>query len=226
MKKTPNPLRAQGKEKKMNRKAKSLLRRGVLAAMLALVSAMALSASASAAPAWKFAGESLTGSETILGGAIESGMTIPGLTTKCENFLYKLTIKNKEGTGEGSVTEVPLYNCHTDSPYCFVKSIESQELPWASKLVTVTGTHYITISGVKVKIVYSGPLCALNGVTVTVTGSAGGSINNETESATFSKATLEATKTELKAMGQKIEWNGVFPTEAFEWHREQALTVG
>ena len=32
--------------------------------------------------------------EMVLGGAIESSMTIPGLTTKCENFLYKLTIKN------------------------------------------------------------------------------------------------------------------------------------
>ncbi len=209
----------------MNRKAKSLLRRGVLAAMLALVASMALSTSASAAPAWKFANESLTGSETILGGAVESGMTIPGLTTKCENFLYKLTIKNKEGTGEGSVTELPLYNCHTDSPYCFVKTIEAKELPWASKLTKVSTTNYIIIEAVKVKIVYSGELCVLNGTTVTVTGSAGGSIDNATESATFSKATLEATKTELKAMGQKIEWNGVFPTEAFEWHREQALTV-
>jgi len=227
MKKTPNPLRAQGKDETMNRKAKSVLRRGVFAAMLALLASMALAASASAAPAWNFAGKALTESEseTILGGALESSMTIPGLTTKCENFLYKLTIKNKSGTGEGSVTEVPLYNCSTNSKYCTVAAIAAEALPWASKLTTISTTNYIIIEGVKVAILYGGELCVLNETTVTVTGKAGGSINNETETATFSKATLEATKTELKALNQKIEWNGVFPTEAFEWHREQALTV-
>jgi hypothetical protein len=59
---------------------------------------------------------------------------------------------------------------------------------------------------------------------VTVTGFAGGSIDSATESATFS-TTLSATQTELKALGQKIKWNGVFPTEAFQWNREQARSV-
>ena len=104
-------------------------------------------------------------------------------------------------------------------------AIAAEALPWASKLTTISTTNYIIIEGVKVAILYGGELCVLNETTVTVTGKAGGSINNETETATFSKATLEATKTELKALNQKIEWNGVFPTEAFEWHREQALTV-
>lgn len=209
----------------MKRKANSVLRRGVFAALVASVATLALAANASAGPAWKFAGESLTESETILGGAVESSLTIPGLTTKCENFLYKLTIKNKEGTGEGSVTEVPLYNCYTDSPYCTVKTITVETLPWAAKLKTISTKNYIIIEGVKVAILYAGESCVLKGTTVKVTGSAGGEINNETESATFNKATLEASGTELKAFSQKIEWNGVFPTEAFEWHREQALTV-
>ena len=51
---------------------------------------------------------------------------------------------------------------------------------------------------------------------VTVTGSAGGSIDNAKETATFNSSTLSASKTELKALSQKIEWNGVFPTEAFQ----------
>ena len=60
-------------------------------------------------------GKELEGSETIVGAAIDSSLTIPGLTTKCENFLYKLTIENGAGTGKGSVTELPLYNCTTNS---------------------------------------------------------------------------------------------------------------
>ena len=74
-------------------------------------------------------------------------------------------------------------------------------------------------------ILYAGEKCVLRGTLVTVTGSAGGLINNITETATFNSTTLAATGTVLKALGQKIEWNGVFPTEAFEWHREQALSV-
>lgn len=196
------------------------------AALAALVVLCAMFAtSASAAPAWKFESKSLEGTEVILGGAYESALTVPGLTTKCENFLYKLTIKNEAGTGKGEVTEVPLYNCHTNSSACTVKTITAEKLPWASHLTTVSTTNYIVIEGVKVPILYAGKECVLGGTLVTVTGSAGGSIDNVAETATFSSTTLSATKTELKALGQKIEWSGLFPTEAFQWHREQALSV-
>lgn len=197
---------------------------GTALAALAVLCAL-FATSASAAPAWKFEAKSLEGTETILGGAYESSMTIPGLTTKCENFLYKLTIKNEAGTGKGEVTEVPLYNCATDSDACTVKTIGAEKLPWASKLSTVTATNYIIIEGVKVAILYAGEECVLGGTLVTVTGSAGGSIDNTAETATFNSGTLSATGTSLKALGQKIEWNGLFPTEAFQWHREQALSV-
>ena len=90
----------------MNRKTTFL--RGFFAA-LALSAVFA--AGAGAAPAWNFAGKSLEGSEVVMGAAYESSMTIPGLTTKCENFLYKLTIKNEAGTGKGELTEMPLYTC-------------------------------------------------------------------------------------------------------------------
>src|SRR4051812_34475647 len=109
---------------------------GALAALAVLCAMFATSASA--APAWKFESTSLEGTEVVLGGAIESSLTIPGLTTKCENFLYKLTVKNEAGTGKGEVTEVPLYNCTTNSPVCTVGKIGAEKLPWPSHLTTVS----------------------------------------------------------------------------------------
>ncbi len=205
----------------MNRKATIFLR-GVFAA---LALSAVFSASASAAPAWRFNGTELTGSEVILGAAIDSSMTIPGLTTKCENFLYKLSISNSAGTGKGEVTELPLYNCTTTSKYCTVKTIGAESLPWPSNLKTVSSNPYIIVEGVKVGIVYSGELCSVSGLLVSVKGTAGGLISNVTETATFNKASFTATGTKLTALGSEIEWNGVFPTEAFQWKREQALSV-
>lgn len=205
----------------MNRKATRILR-GTLAA---LVLSAVFAGSAGAAPVWKFNSSELTGKETIVGAAVESSMTIPGLTTKCENFLYKLSISNSAGTGTGEVTELPLYNCTTDSTACSVGSIGAEKLPWPSKLTTASSKNYIVIEAVKVGILYSGAECALDGVLASVKGTAGGLVDNTTETATFDSASFSATKTELKALGSAIVWKGVFPTEAFEWHREQALTV-
>lgn len=211
-----------GDDQAMNRTSIRILIGSMLAALM--LSAV-LAGSAGAAPAWKFNGEELKGKETILGAAIDSSLTIPGLTTKCANFLYKLTIENASGTGKGSVTELPLYECTTNSKACTVKSITPETLPWASKLMTVSLSNYIFIEGVKVSIVYAGEECALGGWKVTVTGTAGGRVDNTVETATFDEASFSATKAELKALSQKILWTGVFPTEGFEWHREQALTV-
>ena len=199
-----------------------MLLRGILAALM--LSAV-FASSASAAPAWKFEGKALEGKETVVGAAFESSMTIPGLTTKCENFLYKLAIENVSGSGKGSVTELPLYNCTTSSKWCTVKSIAAESLPWAAQTKLVSGSNYIVIEGVKVAILYAGELCVLDETLATVTGSAGGKIDNTAETATFNATTLKETGTALKALGSNIEWNGVFPTEAFQWHREQALTV-
>jgi hypothetical protein len=207
----------------MNRKVKSILMRGLVAALLA--SAL-FAASASASPNWKFEGKELTGAETVVGAALDSKLTVPGLTTKCANFLYKLKIENSGGTGKGSLTELPLYECTTDSPeVCTVKSITPETLPWASKLTTVSTKNYIVIEGVKVSIVYSGVECVLGGLTVKVTGTAGGLIDNTAETATFNSSSFTATGTKLTALGSSVQWEGVFPTEAFEWHRTQALSV-
>jgi hypothetical protein len=155
----------------MNLKAKSILLRGAVAALLA---SCVFAASASAAPAWKFNGTALTGSETIVGAAIDSSLTIPGLTTKCANFLYKVKIENVSGTGKGSVTELPLYDCTTSSPeVCTVKSITPETFPWPVSLLTVSTTPYIKIEAVKVSIVYAGAECALGGLTVKARGRQG-----------------------------------------------------
>jgi hypothetical protein len=214
-------IRAKGDDVKMNRKA-NIFGRGFFAA---LAISMIFAASASANPAWNFEGKSLEGSEVVVGAAFESSMTIPGLTTKCENFLYKLTIKNEAGTGKGELTEMPLYNCTTNSAACTVKTIGAETLPWPAHLTKIEPSNYIVIEKAKVGIVYAGEECALKGVSVKVTGSAGGLLDNVAETATFNSSTLKTTKTELKALGSAIEWNGVFPTEAFQWHRNQPLTV-
>jgi hypothetical protein len=199
----------------------------ILAGVLATLALGAVfSASASAAPAWKFNGTALTGSEDILGAAVSSSMTIPGLTTTCEHFLYNMKIENSGGTGKGSITELPLFECHTSSPACTVETIGAKNLPWPTHLVNVSTKPYLFVEGVEVGIMYGGEECALGEVEVVVKGTAGGSISNETESATFNAASFTATGAKLKVGATSIEWNGVFPTEGFEWHREQALSVG
>jgi hypothetical protein len=207
----------------MNRKTKNIIMRGLVSALLA---SAVFAASAGASPAWKFEGKELVGTETIVGAAIDSKLTVPGLTTKCANFLYKLKISNASGTGKGEVTELPLYDCTTDSPeVCTVKTITPETFPWASKLTTVAPSNYIVIEGVKVAIAYAGPECALGGLTVKVTGTAGGRVDNPTEIATFDAASFSATKTKLSAFGSSVLWEGVFPTEAFEVHRLEAISV-
>lgn len=206
----------------MIRKTKSIF---LLGAFAALVASMAFASVASAGPAWKFEGKELVGTEVIVGGAEHSSMALPGLVTDCENFLYKLTVSNSAGTGKGEVTELPLYNCTTDSEACAVKTIAAQTLPWPAVLKTVATKHYIVIEAIKVAIQYSGVECALGGVTAVVKGTAGGLIDNTTESATFNSESFTATGTKLTALSSKVDWKGFFPTEAFQWNREKALSV-
>jgi hypothetical protein len=206
----------------MNRKATYAFG---LTALVALVMSAAFASSAMATgPAWKFGGEELKGTEKILGGAEKSGLTAWGMTTTCDNFLYEIEIKNKEGTGEGNVTELPLFNCYTNTT-CTVEAIEAEEFPWHASLTTISSSNYLVVKGVSVWILYGGWFCPLWGTWAHVTGSAGGLISNATESATFSSSSFKATGTELKALGSSVEWNGFFPAEAFEWHRDEALSV-
>jgi hypothetical protein len=199
------------------------LRGSTLAVALVAVLAMSavVSAAASAAPVWKFNGTELTGSETIVGAAISSSLTIPGATTTCAHFLYNMKIKNEGGAGKGEITELPLYEC-TAGTNCTVKAIEAEKLPWKDHLTTVAGKDYLFVEGIQVTITYSGEKCALAGKT-RVTGTAGGLVENSTQTATFNKTTFEATGASLKVGSTSVEWNGYFPTEAFEAHREQLV---
>jgi hypothetical protein len=199
-------------------------RRNIL--LLACLVALALSATAAAAanasPAWKFNGTELTGKETIVGAALSSSLSIPGATTVCKHFLYNMKISNSGGTGEGDVEELPLYECEAGK-VCTVTAIEPKSLPWPTHLKTIGGNDYLIVEGVDVEITYGGSKCALNKTTVVVKGTAGGLIENKAETATFDAATFTTTGTALKFGATSVEWNGVFPTEAFEAHREQAL---
>jgi hypothetical protein len=194
---------------------------GLLAALMLCA---AFAASAGAAPAWKFNGKALEGTETILGGAEKSGLTMWGFTTTCDNFLYEVDIKNEAGTGKGSITSLPLFGCYTNST-CTVEAIEAESFPWPTELKTVGASNYLTVKGVDVWVLYGGWFCPLWGVWAHVTGTAGGLINNTTESATFNSASFSATGTSLKSPGETVEWNGTFPTEAFEWHRGESISA-
>lgn len=203
------------------------LMRATVLAVLAISALAAVGvASASAAPQWKFETTNLTGKEDILGAATSSSMTIPGLTTTCEHFLYNMKIENSGGAGKGEITELPLFECHTSSPYCTVEAIGAKNLPWPTHLTEVSGKPYLFIEGIYVTILYGGEECVLGEVEIPVKGTAGGLIDNGTESATFNKTTFSATGAHLKVGSADIEWNGVFPTEAFEWHREESISVG
>lgn len=205
----------------MDRRTTRILLAGVLAA-LALSAVFA--SSAIAGPAWRFNGEELKGTETILGGAEKSGLTAWGFTTTCNNFLYEVKIWNEGGTGKGNVTDLPLFNCYTNST-CTVEAIEAEEFPWPAELVSISGSNYMKVKEVDVWILYGGWFCPLWGVWAHVTGSAGGIISNATESATFSASSFKATGTELRALGSSVEWNGFFPAEAFETRREESISV-
>ena len=196
----------------------------LVGALVALMLSAVFAAPAMASPIWNFDGEELTGTETMIGGAEKSGLTAWGMTTTCENFLYEFEIWNKEGKGEGNVTDLPLFNCYTDTT-CTVEAIEAESFPWPAELMTVGGSNYMKVKGANVWILYGGWFCPLWGVWAHVTGSAGGLISNATESATFRSSSFKATGSELKALGASVEWNGFFPAEGFQWHREQAISV-
>ncbi len=198
----------------------------LLSAMLAALALSAVASStASASPQWHFGGVLLPEleGETVVGAAFSSSLSSGGASTTCEHFLYNMEVWNFFGGGEGLVDELPLFNCTTTAPGCTVTSIAAEELPWFSYVETIAGKRYLEIEEIDVKIVYGGASCKLG--TVKVEGTAGGLINNSTSTATFNKASFEATHTSLKIGANAVEWTGEFPMEAFEVNREKALEV-
>jgi hypothetical protein len=203
-------------------------RKGILllASVMALACSAAATATASASPAWKFNGSELTGSETVLGAAVNSSMTIPGVTTECKHFLYNMKISNSGAKGKGEITELPLFECSTQTEFCTVSSIEAKKLPWPTHLTTIGGKNYLIVEKIEVSVLYGGAFCVYAGIPMTVSGSAGGLVDNSTETATFNNASAIATGSGLWVGFTWVEWNGVFPTEAFGAHREQKIEVG
>jgi hypothetical protein len=197
----------------------------LLASVAVLIVSATAAATASASPAWKFNGTELTGKETIVGAAISSSLTIPGVTTECKHFLYNMKISNTGGKGTGEITELPLFECTTQTKTCTVASIEAKKLPWPTHLVTVGTKNYLVVEKVEVEINYAGELCAFSETPVILKGSAGGVVENSTQTAEFNKTTFTATGTQLKVGATPVEWKGLFPTEGFEVHREQAIEV-
>jgi hypothetical protein len=197
----------------------------LLASVAVLIVSATAAATASASPAWKFNGTELTGKETIVGAAISSSLTIPGVTTECKHFLYNMKISNTGGKGTGEITELPLFECSTQTKTCTVASIEAKKLPWPTHLVTVGTKNYLVVEKVEVEIDYAGELCAFSETPVILKGSAGGVVENSTQTAEFNKTTFTATGTQLKVGATPVEWKGLFPTEGFEVHREQAIEV-
>jgi hypothetical protein len=200
-------------------------RRGILLLVAVVALTLGATATASASPAWKFNGSELSGSETLVGAATSSSMTIPGVTTECKHFLYNMKISDSGGKGKGEVTELPLFECTTKTAGCTVASIEAKKLPWPTHLTSAWGNNYLIIENVDVEVVYGGALCVYAGIPITVSGSAGGIVENGTETATFDNETIIATGTGLWVGFSWVEWNGVFPSEAFQTHRNQALSV-
>jgi hypothetical protein len=200
-------------------------RKGILLLMSVVALVLGASASASASPAWKFNGTELGATETLVGAATSSSMTIPGVTTECKHFLYNMKIWDSGGKGKGEVTELPLFECTTKTAGCTVSSIEAKKLPWPTHLTSAWGNNYLIIENVDVEVVYGGSSCAYAGIPITVSGSAGGIVENSTETAPFDNETIIATGTGLWVGFTWVEWNGVFPSEAFQTHREQSLSV-
>jgi len=200
-------------------------RRGFLLLVSVVALTLGVAASASASPAWKFNGNELTSPEVLVGAATSSSMTIPGVTTECKHFLYNLKISDSGGKGKGEVTELPLFECSTKTAGCTVSSIEAKKLPWPAHLTSAWGNNYLIIENVDVEVLYGGTSCAYAGIPITVSGSAGGIVENSTESATFDNETMIATGTGLWVGFSWVEWNGYFPSEAFQVHRQQTLSV-
>ncbi len=149
-------------------------RKNILLLVAIAAFTLGAAATASASPAWKFSGSELSGSETLVGAATSSSMTIPGVTTECKHFLYNMAISDSGGKGKGEVTELPLFECSTKTAGCTVASIEAKKLPWPTHLASAWGNNYLIIENIDVEVLYGGSLCAYAGIPITVSGSAGG----------------------------------------------------
>jgi hypothetical protein len=197
----------------------------IAGALAVLVLGSTLAAGASASPVWKFNGTTLTGTEEVVGDAVLSNLTVVGLVTKCKKLHYAMKISNSAGTGKASFNSLSFSTCVTNDEACSVEAIGAEQLPWAGPLATVKTVNYLVLEGVRITAVYAGDLCPVGGFEIEYKGSAGARFDNPTETFAFSLANFSATGTKLSALGEPVEWNGTFSTEATGEHKGDVLTV-
>lgn len=66
--------------------------------------------------------------------------------------------------------------CSTNVPNCVVAATANLSLPWG--IVGATGTLKVTISDINLSYAFTGPSCALNGATLTASGTMQGDFTN------------------------------------------------
>jgi hypothetical protein len=169
----------------------------LLASVAAVVLGGVAAPAASAKPAWKF----------------------NGVTVTCEHLVLVMNISNVLEVGHAELTELWPFGCRPSNPNCVIESIEARKTPWPAHGALAS---FLLIEGVDIGMKFGGNLCALAGL-VEVIGTAGGFFANS--ALEFNKATFEATGTALKVGVVKVEWSGVFLMEAFDAHREQTLEL-
>jgi hypothetical protein len=183
----------------------------VLAALVLVLLGAHGAPGADAASVWKLDGHPPAGTETIVARAVDEQFVIPGVTTECAHATMVLEIVS----GSTEVEEFLSEGCTTAAgSKCHVERFKAKKLPWPAHRVTVTGKEYLVLEDVHIEARYSGAECALAGEALIVKGSAGGLIENTTETITFNKAAEAATGTSLKVGASSVEWDALFATEA------------
>lgn len=141
----------------------------------------AVAPSVASADQWKVGGATYAGAATA-SGSLTLTLHANGATTSCP-VSAGLSLTNPSSNAAGSVNSfllgVPANGnpCVTSLPNCSVTaSATSTSLPWT---IGTAGTS-VTIAGVSFTNVYSGLGCALDGQSVTATGSVTGTASGDT----------------------------------------------
>lgn len=181
---------------------------------------------ANAAPAWKFDGTTLTGTETVAAAAVDDQLkilsTAPGATVECAHTAFAMEIANESGTGVAHVEDFLAEGCSAGSA-CRVEQFQAKKLPWAGHLLTVKGHGYLVLEKIKFEVLFGGSECSLAGTTMVIKGSAAGLIENATGEIVFNGASAAAAGTSLKDGETAVEWDALFVTEAFGAHKGETL---
>lgn len=177
---------------------------------------------ADAALVSKFNANPLTGTEKIIAKAVDEQFVIPGATIECAHATMVLGVTNRTSFTDAEVEEFLNEGCATGAgSKCHVERFQAKKLPWPAHVVTTIGKDYLVLEDMHIEVRYSGSECALAGEIVTIKGSAGGLIENSTETITFDKATESATGTALKVGASTVEWDALFAAEGLGPHKAE-----